>query len=314
MAARKRKTSNESTYSTSNGHMPLTKPPFRYKNGLLHWDDLPDWQRDNHFIRASYRPASSSFRVSFYSLTYLHNESVNIYTHLLPSVTVLILLILIPYFTTLTHLLHYFLPTATTADVQAFKFFFAGFIACLLTSAMYHTCSNHSPDFASFGNKLDYLGIVLLIAGSAVPTIYYGFTPHPYLRIPYWTMMSTIGLACVIVSVFPKFRTPAYRPFRAAMFVAMGLSTVVPVGHGLYIYGLAQLDRQIGLKWLVLQGALYILGAGIYAARVPEKWWPGGFDVLGSSHQIFHVLVVLAGCCHFVGLIRAARYAHGVLV
>src|SRR5262249_20353126 len=127
-------------------------------------------------------------------------------------------------------------------------------------------------------------------------------------------MISTIGLGCILVSVAPKFRTPTYRPFRAAMFVAMGLSAIVPISHGLYIYGLEQLDRQIGLRWLVLQGVLYILGAGIYAARVPEKWWPGGFDVWGSSHQIFHVLVVLAGVCHFVGLIRAGEYAHGALV
>lgn len=49
------------------------------------------------------------------------------------------------------------------------------------------------------------------------------------------------------------------------MFVAMGLSAVFPVLHGLRLYGVAQMNRQIGLSWLVGQGALYILGAGIYA-------------------------------------------------
>ena len=52
------------------------------------------------------------------------------------------------------------------------------------------------------------------------------------------------------------------------MFVAMGLSALVPVLHGLRIYGLEQLEKQIGLSWLVLEGVLYILGAAIYAVGV----------------------------------------------
>ena len=52
------------------------------------------------------------------------------------------------------------------------------------------------------------------------------------------------------------------------MFVALGLSAVVPVLHGLKIYGVAQMNQQIGLLWLVGQGVLYILGAGIYAVSL----------------------------------------------
>lgn len=49
------------------------------------------------------------------------------------------------------------------------------------------------------------------------------------------------------------------------MFVAMGLSAVFPVLHGLRLYGVRQLQQQIGLSWLVGQGVLYIAGASIYA-------------------------------------------------
>ena len=49
------------------------------------------------------------------------------------------------------------------------------------------------------------------------------------------------------------------------MFVAMGLSAIFPVIHGLMLFGLASMYRRIGLSWLVLQGGLYIFGAGIYA-------------------------------------------------
>lgn len=52
------------------------------------------------------------------------------------------------------------------------------------------------------------------------------------------------------------------------MFVGMGLSAVFPVLDGLFVYGFNQMQRQIGLYWLVLQGALYIIGAGLYAVSL----------------------------------------------
>jgi predicted membrane channel-forming protein YqfA (hemolysin III family) len=53
------------------------------------------------------------------------------------------------------------------------------------------------------------------------------------------------------------------------MFVLMGLSAVFPVLHGLELYGIEQMQDRIGLTWLVLQGFLYILGAGLYAVSIP---------------------------------------------
>jgi adiponectin receptor len=49
------------------------------------------------------------------------------------------------------------------------------------------------------------------------------------------------------------------------MFVLMGLSAVFPVLHGLRMHGFEDMVGRIGLNWLVLQGFLYILGAGLYA-------------------------------------------------
>lgn len=98
------------------------------------------------------------------------------------------------------------------------------------------------------------------------------------------------------------------------MFVAMGGSSVVPVLHGLRLYGWADLEVRMGLSWMLAEGALYVTGAGLYAARVPEKWAPGRFDIWGSSHQIFHFLVVAAAACHLVGLVKSANYLEGKMV
>ncbi|KAL1958276.1 hypothetical protein VTO42DRAFT_4784 [Malbranchea cinnamomea] len=273
----------------------------------IHWDELPHWQRDNHHIRTGYRPASASFVKSFRSLTYIHNETVNIYTHLLPALAT------IPFAYLIYRALSVRYDTANHADIVVFSCFFAGAAFCLGMSALYHTISNHSPVVARIGNACDYVGIVGLIAGSFVPSVYYGFYCMPEYQKLYWSMISLLGVGCAIVATTPRFRTPEWRPFRATMFVSMGLSAVFPVGHGLFSLGLEQMQRQIGLSWLVLQGFLYILGAVIYAVRVPERIWPGKFDILGSSHQIFHILVVLAAGAHLKGLLRAFDYRHSGL-
>ena len=49
------------------------------------------------------------------------------------------------------------------------------------------------------------------------------------------------------------------------MFVALGMSGVVPILHGLRIYGYAGLESRASVSWVVLQGALYIFGAVLYA-------------------------------------------------
>jgi predicted membrane channel-forming protein YqfA (hemolysin III family) len=101
----------------------------------------------------------------------------------------------------------------------------------------------------------------LLVNGEFCPALH-KFTANSQLQI------TLIGIGCAIVSILPSFRTPKWRPFRAGMFVAMGTSAIVPVLHGIYLFGFPQLERQMGVSWLVLQGILYISGAAIYAVSV----------------------------------------------
>lgn len=56
---------------------------------LLSYDELPEWQKDSPFIRYGYRPESNSTHACFSSWLYLHNETVNIYSHLLPGIVFL---------------------------------------------------------------------------------------------------------------------------------------------------------------------------------------------------------------------------------
>ncbi|KAK7516628.1 hemolysin-III related-domain-containing protein [Phyllosticta citriasiana] len=270
----------------------------------LLWHEIQPWQQDNHYIRSGYRPMSNSYFESIKSLFYIHNETVNVYSHLLGAVAAALGSCLL--YSTLKARYE----TANQEDILMFGCFFAGAAMCLGLSATYHLLSNHSPRVAKLGNKLDYMGIVFLIWGSFIPSVYYGLLEHPDRVRFYWIMITTNSLVCAIAAVSERFRTPAFRPIRAAMFVGLGLSAIFPVVSGLRLYGIQKLRERIALDWLVLHGLLYIVGAGIYAARIPERLSPGSFDIWGSSHQIFHVLVLCAAATHLTGLLKAFDFQH----
>ncbi|KAK6056243.1 hypothetical protein COOONC_06250 [Cooperia oncophora] len=95
----------------------------------------------------------------------------------------------------------------------------------------------------------------------------------------YITMISVLGLLAMIVSLWDKFAQPAFRPVRATIFVAMGLSAVFPAAHLLFVDGLEFLYQKASLVWMLLMGFMYIAGAAIYATRIPERWFPGRCDL-----------------------------------
>lgn len=163
---------------------PLEKVEKKVSDALtVLWADIPQWQQDNVYIHSGYRPASNSFAKSFLSLGYLHNESVNIWTHLLGAVTAVV-------FGLYAYKeLHPRYERATGTDVFVFSCYFIGATACLGMSATFHTISNHSQRVHKIGNQLDYVGIVALIWGSFVPSIYYGFARAPELIWTYLIMV-----------------------------------------------------------------------------------------------------------------------------
>ncbi len=64
----------------------------------------------------------------------------------------------------------------------------------------------------------------------------------------------------------------------------------------------------MSVNYIFVMGGLYLLGAVFYVQRVPERWYPGVFDIWFHSHQIFHCLVLTAALVHFAGVVHAYRF------
>lgn len=150
---------------------------------LVRFHDLPKWQQDNHYILSGYRKASHSYLRSIQSMLHWHNESINIWTHFLPGV------LLVPLGGLLYNTLKPRYEMASSADVYAMSCFFVCAASGMMMSGIFHTLSNHSPTIAKFWNQLDYVGISLMIWGSFVPSVFYGFWCDAGLRKTYWSMV-----------------------------------------------------------------------------------------------------------------------------
>lgn len=176
------------TLTNTNGTDRITLDTTQTSNeepwhSLVGYKDLPHWQQDNSHIYRGYRKASYSYARSFTTIFHWHNESVNIWSHLVPGT------LSIPAGVSLYKILQPRYDRASIADVYAMSCFFLGAAFCLGMSAVFHTLCNHSPNVAKFWNQLDYVGIALLIAGSFVPSVYYGFWCHENLQMAYWIMV-----------------------------------------------------------------------------------------------------------------------------
>ena len=271
---------------------------------LKSWDEIPSWQQDNEYILSGYRQATGSFKRCFESLGYVHNETINIYSHVIGAA----IFLTAPIYAYRALYLRY--PLATPADIFVFSTFFYGVSICFVLSATYHIISNHSPKVQKFGNQLDYLGIVILMWGSTIPSIYYGFYCDPRLQKIYWANVSILATLCVVATLHHRFRHPTLRSYRAAMYAGLGLSAVVFVVHGILLHGWTVQKRRMSVDWMGLMAFFNLTGAVVYAARVPEKLRPRKYDIYGSSHQVLHIAVVLAGLAHMFGLFRAFDYLH----
>ncbi|KAH8920456.1 HlyIII-domain-containing protein [Atractiella rhizophila] len=301
------------------------------KAELLTYKQLSNWRKDNPSILSGYRPEYNNVLKCLKSMFMFHNETVNIQTHFIGAAVSLYLLVYFvsarhpPVPHTTDHRMGIYAPfysvhpvpsslnahSVSWRDTGVFAIFLTGASVCLGLSSAFHTLCCHSKEVAARMNRLDYIGIAVLIVASFYPAVYYGFFCDPTLQIFYLTCVTVAGLASTYVVISPIYALPEYRRTRTRVFIALGLSAVFPVFHSIYKYGLHTTNDHFSLPWLVSSGVLYIVGALLYAERCPEIFSPGTFDLIGASHQIFHICICAAVVAHLGAIADAFRFRHG---
>jgi len=174
-------------------------------------------------------------------------------------------------------------------------------VVCMVFSSLFHLLYVKSLDVYNVMVRLDYSGIALLIAGSYFPWLYYGFYCNAVWQMVYLTTIVLLGSATFLVSLLEFFSDPKYNLLRMIIFLSFGAFCIVPNIHLLYLNSWDIFSDGITcfLPTQALEVAVYFAGAMVFLFRLPERWTKGATDLVGSSHQIWHVFVVLGAALHF---------------
>ena len=181
-------------------------------------------------------------------------------------------------------------------------------MVCLLSSTLFHTFNHVSRKSLQVLARVDYAGIALLVGGHAIMHNHFGFYCSPEWIRPYgW--LTAVATAWVITAVLmPGSDSPRRIVARTFLFIGQGFLVSTALVHQAHLYGAS--SREFTHHFVPLAAAciLYMIAGLVFAFRVPERWFPGAFDLAFNSHNILHFLVLIAAWVHWRGCVHAMHY------
>lgn len=242
---------------------------------LCRLEDLPPEQRHNQYILTGYRRCRSR-AACLRSLVQWHNETVNIWSNLL-TLAVLAALLVEDHASRFASL---GVALAHRALLTAMSLAYA---AMLLLSAFYHTfnCTRE----ARVWYRLDFTGVWLSVVAYVL-----GFTALQFRGVWRAAHLSAAVVAAVpslALAVSSRYTDPCHDASRIRAMGGFALYSLLPLAHHAKCGEASLVARTLPGHVAVL----LLLGASlfVFVSRLPERRWPGKVDMLGSSHQIWHM-------------------------
>ncbi|XP_030003657.1 progestin and adipoQ receptor family member VII, a [Sphaeramia orbicularis] len=259
--------------------------------GTVRDADVPESFRER-YICMGYRPTDQNWRYYFLSLFQRHNETINIWTHLLAFLILLVKL------------------CQLTENVDFVNDHHSWPLLILVLSSL--TYSAFSVAAHLLGGKcelshytfyfLDYVGVAQYQYGSAVVHFYYavdeGFHKHIHgVFMPVAATLSCLScLGCCYGKVqnhnFSVWVRKVGHVIPSAVAYAWDISPVVR-----RLLSSSEASDDPALIFHFGQVAFFLSCAFFFAFPIVERCCPGRCNFIGQSHQIFHVFLSFCTLC-----------------
>eukprot|EP01033_Poteriospumella_lacustris_P014649 gene14649-10475_t len=289
--------------------------------------DLPDWHFRHRHVKGGYRQCRTFFE-AFWSIFQWHNESINIWSHLLGSLLLVRKVIItaqalygIAFDDTIggsdaliSSQRVAIGDTLSTNDLQMFLWFLIlcmvlGSVVPIGSSAFCHTFYGLSPSWHRWCWFIDFVGLMFGVLG--ITTGYLGIAflcPEQAAWFYVGMMVSVIGFGVFLQRCYrrfvPRLTVPVLTPNDRFPEFAANMSQYSAVNFALATVLTLTLCPQYfetpALRSVLTSVALFpvslVLSLVVFAqGGVPERfsfWWSlpdGFFDFVGHSHQWWHV-------------------------
>lgn len=253
---------------------------------LYTYEQVPCFLKGNPYITDGYRAYLPS-RLCLKSLFIVSNETVNIWSHLFG----FLLFFSLGVYDTLV-----MLPAAQAShdDYIIYTIFLFCFQVCMLCSTGYHLfCCHRSEKTSRRWLALDYAGISVGLLGCYIPGVFYAFYCEEYWRQVYLVTVLAVMLLVFFAHIHPQYFSPQWYTTRLVILSCVSLYGVIPTVHWIVLNGgptttiVQDFSPRVMIMYL-LAGVAFVF----YVGKVPERYFPGHVNFVGSSHQCWHILVV----------------------
>ena len=253
---------------------------------LLSWDEINPIYREP-FILSGYRRPGSCWSHCLQQAFTLHNDVINFWTHFIPFLLYVV----------------WFIAIAVSSEdfFQAYHYplfcFWAGACSYTLFSSLAHLFACKSFLVRTVCFMLDYLGIAMYALGADISSLFYlssaSSTIYHYKEI----ILSVEVIISVLATLLCSLTRFYWRDYR---FLIRALSFVLPYsfaigpylhrGCGCWLYSTDCLPDTVYLYiyCLTFTSLLFFF----FVTKIPERFFPGSFDMFFHSHQIFHLCAV----------------------
>lgn len=261
----------------------------------LHYYQLPLSWRENRYIINGYRFTLLHQTMWELIFHFNHNETWNIWTHLVGAVVMLYLgLVHYPNTEAFKH--------SSVGDNAIMALFIFASLKCLVSSVLWHTYSTFAH--LTIRNRfacVDYTGITVLVTCSVISAEYCSLYNYPKLLALFMSFSIIAGLGGFAFNWSSYFDRPECRPLRIGFYVCLaglGASTFLCKWYYDGIFEAVTFYAPLTYRSFVW----YWIGVIFYGGLIPERW---RYDVIihedETCHHSHSALEVLLGHIEHAG-------------
>ncbi|XP_005812639.1 membrane progestin receptor beta [Xiphophorus maculatus] len=239
------------------------------------------------YILSGYRPIQQDWRCYLLSLFQRHNETLNVWTHLLAAPALLLL------WWANVGALGYTLDAASLP----LALFMVSSLTYLCLSVAAHLLQSHSERAHYYFFFLDYVGVAVYQYGCSLGHYFYSSEPawRDSIGLMFLPGAAFFGWLSCAGCCFAKarYRRPYPLQRKICQLIPTSLAyalDISPIAHRLLTVPWSQ---ETSLPFHALQIGSFILAAFFFSCPIPERFFPGRCDFVGQGHQVFHLFLSL---------------------